>query len=148
MGDQGTDERQVPTSARPRLVLADDDPVVRSMLSEQLRYRFDCVGAGSNADEAIALVEAHRPDVAILDVNMPGGGARLATREIRARSPHTAIVILSSDETADDVVDLMSMGAITYLRKGIDTNTLEEKLAASIETHRKLGSGEPRDRGV
>ena len=143
MGDHGTHEPQDPTSARPRLVLADDDPVVRSMLSNQLRYRFDCVGVGSNAEEAVALVQTHQPDVAILDVNMPGGGARHATREIRARSPQTAIVILSSDETADEVVDLMSSGAITYLRKGIDTSTLEEKLIASIETHRMLGSSGP-----
>jgi len=99
------------------------------------------VGQAVDALEAIAVVAAQRPDVVILDVNMPGGGAARATRQIRDQSPHTAIVILSIDETWADLIDLLNAGAMTYLRKGIDQQALVHDLAAAIKAHRLRPSG-------
>jgi DNA-binding NarL/FixJ family response regulator len=120
------------------LVIADDDPVVRSVVIEQLRKEFDCVGEASDAEEAIAIVANQKPDVAILDVDMPAGGASRATREICERSPGTAVVILSIDETWADLIDLLNAGAMTYLRKGVDEPTLAHDLLAAIEAHGRL----------
>jgi two-component system, NarL family, response regulator DegU len=130
-----TNGNKEPAEGRPRLVLADDDPIVRSVLGRQLRRSFECVGAAADADEALALVQQHRPDVALLDVNMPGGGAARVTRELRERFPGTAIVILSIDEEPSEVIDLLRSGATTYLRKGIGADELIEKLSAAIEAH-------------
>jgi DNA-binding NarL/FixJ family response regulator len=124
-----------PPAARPRVVVADDDEIVRTVLSAQLAEDFECVGAAADATQAIALVTALNPDVVILDVNMPGGGAIQATREIRARAPKTAIVILSIDETWSDLIDLLNAGAMTYLRKGIDEATITHDLHAAIRAH-------------
>jgi DNA-binding NarL/FixJ family response regulator len=131
-------QEPTPVPVRPRVVFADDDPVVLTMLASQLADVFDCVGSAPGADEAIALVESHRPDLAILDVDMPGGGAMRATREIHTRWPETAIVILSGDETRNDVVELMNAGAITYLPKGIDRNSLITKLTVALQAHHTL----------
>jgi DNA-binding NarL/FixJ family response regulator len=136
-----THDKQAPQRIRPRLVIADDDAVVRSMLVAQLADEFECVGQAVDALEAIAVVAAQRPDVVILDVNMPGGGAARATRQIRDQSPHTAIVILSIDETWADLIDLLNAGAMTYLRKGIDQQALVHDLAAAIKAHRLRPSG-------
>lgn len=122
----------------PTVVLADDDAVALMLLAEQLGGLFDCVGSVSDADAAVALIAAHKPDIAILDVNMPSGGATAATPRIRLASPATAIVILSVDETHEQVVELMELGATTYLRKGVDSPTLIAKLLASIQAHRSL----------
>ncbi len=121
--------------ALPRLVIADDDPVVRSVLIEQLKHDFECVAEASDADQAIAAVATYDPAVVILDVDMPAGGAIHATRQICAQSPGTAVVILSIDETWADVIDLMNTGAMTYLRKGVDEPTLVHDLKAAIEAH-------------
>jgi DNA-binding NarL/FixJ family response regulator len=126
------------SSARPRVVLADDDPVVHSTVGSQLLHAFDCVGSARDAEEAISLVETHKPDVAILDVDMPKGGAVRATREIHTRAPDTAIVILSSDEHRQVVVQLISSGAVTYLRKGIDAHSLTATLFDAMRSHREL----------
>lgn len=131
-------EPQAAAPIRPRVVFADDDPLVLTMLASQLGDAFECVGSAPGADEAIALVESHRPDLAILDVNMPGGGALRATREIHTRSPETAIVILSGDDTRDEVVELMNSGAITYLTKGIHRDSLVTKLTVAMQAHRTL----------
>jgi DNA-binding NarL/FixJ family response regulator len=125
-----------PFDARPSVVFADDDEVMRCLLGLQLQQAFDFTGMAASADEAIDVVCARRPDVAVLDVNMPGGGARRAIDEIRRCSPETAIVILSGDETHQTVVDLLLHGAEAYLRKGIDGATLAKQLTFAIEAHR------------
>jgi DNA-binding NarL/FixJ family response regulator len=142
MARESSIEVQADPPVRPRVVFADDDPVVLTMLTSQLGDAFECVGSAPDADEAIALVESERPDLAILDVNMPGGGAIRATREIHTLSPETAIVILSSDETRGDVVELMNSGAITYLTKGIRRDSLITKLTIAMQAHRKLRDGD------
>lgn len=142
MIDELTYEQQIAITNRPRLVIADDDPFVRSMLTAQLQHEFECVGAAADADEATAAVSLHRPDVVILDANMPGGGAMHATHEIRVLSPETAIVILSVDETRSDVIDLLGAGAIAYLRKGIEPRSLVHQLIASINAHRNAARRE------
>jgi DNA-binding NarL/FixJ family response regulator len=122
----------------PRVVFADDDPVVLATLASQLAHAFECVGTAKNADHAITLVESLRPELVILDVDMPGGGAIRATREIHFRSPETAIVILSCDEMRQGVVELLNSGAVTYLRKGIDQQSLITKLTIAMQAHGRL----------
>src|SRR5277367_1685411 len=98
----------------PRVVLADDDDFVCSMIATQLEHKFRCVGTAGDGTEAIAVVGKHRPDVVVLDVVMPGVGALEATRAIRVCSPETAIVFLSSDEMRSEVLDLVNAGASAY----------------------------------
>jgi DNA-binding NarL/FixJ family response regulator len=103
----------------PRLLIADDDKVVRSALSLQLAGTFKLVGAAADAAEAVALAAEHEPDIAIVDVEMPEGGGVAAARGIALCSPATAIVALSIDESRDVVLEMLDAGALTYVRKGI-----------------------------
>jgi DNA-binding NarL/FixJ family response regulator len=136
MTSEITYRQESATNDRPRLVIADDDALVRSMLASQLGRQFECVGVAADANEAITLVALHRPAVALLDANMPGGGAMHATHEIRTASPETAVVILSIDECRADVIALIDAGAMTYLRKGIPPQELAHRLVVSIDAHR------------
>jgi DNA-binding NarL/FixJ family response regulator len=119
-------------SAHPTLLIADDDPVVRSVLSLTLERHFRIVGAVCDSDEAIALALERRPDVALVDVQMPGGGGLSAIRGIADVSPDTASVILSADEFDPMVRQLMLAGAMTYVRKGIAPTQLVEVLHRAI----------------
>jgi DNA-binding NarL/FixJ family response regulator len=119
--------------APPTLLIADDDPVVRSMLSLTLDRHFDIVGAACDSDEAIALAHECRPDVALVDVQMPGGGGLSAIRGIAGVSPDTVAVVLSADEFDPLVRQLMIAGAMTYVRKGIAPRELAEVLHRSIQ---------------
>ena len=120
----------------PRLLIADDDAFMRSVLSTQLGRDFEVVGAASDASEAIALAEEHQPHVAILDVEMPSGGGLRATREIHERTPSTAVVALSADESPDVVLEMLNAGAISYIRKGVAAEELAATLRQAIEAHR------------
>jgi CheY-like chemotaxis protein len=120
---------------RPTLLIADDDAAVRSALSSQLGGNFRVVAIAVDATEAIELAAEHRPNVALLDVQMPGGGARQAVPQIVTRSPETCMLLLSGDESDSSLVELLSAGAMAYIRKGTTaaeiTRTVTDALEAS-----------------
>ncbi len=129
---------------RPSLLIADDDPVVRSTLSMALESRFEIVAVAADGEDAVAKAAAQTPDAALVDVDMPRGGGLSAVRGISAGSPATALVILSGDESDGVVVDLLQAGAMAYCRKGGDTRHLADTIERSIRAHRALGVREPR----
>jgi DNA-binding NarL/FixJ family response regulator len=130
--DANADTGHDPVSSRPRLLIADDDGTVQAVLHRQLAEHFDIVGSAFDADEAIALAAARRPDVAIIDVQMPGGGGVRAARELSALDPRMAIVALSGDESDTIVRAMLQAGAILYLRKGMGGPELVRGLRRAI----------------
>jgi DNA-binding NarL/FixJ family response regulator len=127
-----------PGGSLPRVLIADDDPDVRAALRAQLTGGFEIVAAAADTDEAIALAAEHQPDLAVVDVQMPGGGGLRATREIRAAAPRTAIVALSADESERIVLDMLTAGAVTYVRKGVGAEELNALLRESLEADAHL----------
>jgi len=120
---------------RPRLVIADDDPVVRSMLGMSLGGEFEIVGAAVDGEEAIELARICQPDAAVVDVKMPKGGGLGAVRGIREVAPDTAIVMLSGHRSHGVVGELMQAGAIAYRRKGVASHDLADALTESMRVH-------------
>ena len=102
---------------RVRLLIADDDPVVRSMLSMGLERQFEIVATAADAEEAVKAARSLSPDAAVVDVDMPRGGGERAVRGIAEVSPCTAIVVLSADEQDALVRSLMLSGAMAYCRR-------------------------------
>jgi len=123
------------SDSRPRLMIADDDPVVRSMLGMALGTSFELVGVAADSEQAIELARVSQPDAAIVDVEMPKGGGLRAVRGIREVAPATAIVVLSGDESDGLVRELMQAGAIAYRRKGVAPTVLAQSLNESIKAH-------------
>ena len=120
---------------RPRVLIADDHLFIHHVLSTRLETDFEIVGTATDAEEAIALATEHRPDVAVVDVQMPRGGGLHAARGIREGSPQTAIVALSADESRQGVLDMLDAGAILYLRKDCRPDELGEGLRKAIAAH-------------
>jgi DNA-binding NarL/FixJ family response regulator len=117
---------------RSSLLIADDDAVVRYRLTSALANDFRIVAIAENATDAIALAAEHQPDAALIDVQMPGGGARAAVPAIVAASPRTRMVILSADEIQHEVVELLNAGAIAYVRKGVAGESIAQTLAQAL----------------
>jgi DNA-binding NarL/FixJ family response regulator len=131
----------IPAASRPRLVIADDDPLIQSMLDASLAGEFEIVGMAGDGDQAIELARANQPDAALLDVRMPRGGGLHAVRGIREVAPATAIVMLSGDRTHGLVDELIRAGAIAYRRKGASPQALAGALRESIKAHTAEHSG-------
>ena len=102
-----------------RIVVADDHPLYRDGVVATLRAAgLDVVGEASIARDAVRLVAGHRPDLALFDVEMPGGGIA-AARDSHAASPETRIVMLTVSEDEDDLVAAVEAGASGYVLKGV-----------------------------
>jgi DNA-binding NarL/FixJ family response regulator len=101
---------------------------MRSRIREALEAG-DCeiCGEGANAHEAIRLVLEHRPDVVLLDINMPGNGIQ-AAQQIRRDLPQIAVVMLTQSKENDDLFDSLRAGAAGYLLKDTDPGTLAAAL--------------------
>lgn len=129
-------------SARIRVLIAEDQPSVRDALAELIRGEGDLelVGAAVDAFQAIELAEAHQPDVAVLDVKMPGGGAQ-AARGIRVLCPETRITALSAYDDRKSVLEMLVAGAGGYLVKGTPAGDILDAIRSSARGHGAL-SGE------
>jgi DNA-binding NarL/FixJ family response regulator len=103
------------------VLIADDDAMIRMALSEVLEAEADLhvVAAAGDAQEAVLLAAEHAPDVAVLDVRMPGGGGAHAAREIRARSPRTRLLAFSAYDDTGVADELKRLGVREYLIKGV-----------------------------
>jgi CheY-like chemotaxis protein len=103
-----------------RLLVADDDPVLRLTIGALVKREpdFELVGEAADARQAIELALRRRPDVVLLDVDMPGGGGARAAVEIREGLPSVRIVAISADDSQGSQYDMMRAGAVGFITKG------------------------------
>jgi DNA-binding NarL/FixJ family response regulator len=79
---------------------------------------FELVGTAEDADQAIEMAARRRPDVVLLDFNMPGGGGVRAAMQIRDASPNVKLVAVSADDSAAAQYEMSRAGAVGYVVKG------------------------------
>jgi DNA-binding NarL/FixJ family response regulator len=125
----------------PRVVLADDDVLLREGLASLLdRSGFEVVGQAGNSAELLALARSAKPELAIIDIRMPPGHATeglQAARVIREELPGTAIIVLSAHVEVDEAMDLLAGGErLGYLLKSRVTDVAE-----FIETVGRIAAG-------
>ena len=119
---------------RYRVMIAEDEGEVRAALGEMLSAEpsIEVVALASDTDGAIAAAREHRPDVALIDVKMPGGGGQHATREIVSLSPETRVIALSAYEDRTTVLDMLRAGASGYLVKGTSSGEIVGAIERAI----------------
>lgn len=107
-------------TATRRVVIADDVADLRILLRVALEQtgRFDVVAEAADGARAIIEVEAHRPDLVVLDLSMPVLDGLEALPRILAAAPDTRVVVLSGFSAARMRDQVLSAGAIAYLEKG------------------------------
>jgi len=120
-----------------RVVVADDHPIVRAGLVALLSSLPDLevVGIATTGREAVREIVTHRPDVALLDLNMPELDGIAATREIGRVAPEVGVLVLTMYDDDDSVFSAMRAGARGYLVKGVE----QEDIARAI---RSVAAGE------
>jgi DNA-binding NarL/FixJ family response regulator len=117
-----------------RVLLADDQDIIRTGLTIILNHQVDIEVVGQAADgvEAIDLAKALQPDVILMDIKMPRLNGIQATRQIMAALPKTQIIILTTYDTDDWVFDGIRAGAIGYLLKDTSSENLAEAVRGAV----------------
>ena len=108
------------TDSQPiRVILADDHAVVRKGIREFLEdeHDIDVVGEAADGQTALELVSEHQPDVAVVDVQMPGMTGIEVTRQIKARHPKVRVLILTAYDDDPYIFALLQAGASGYILK-------------------------------
>jgi DNA-binding NarL/FixJ family response regulator len=114
---------------KPSVVIVDDHEIFRSGVRAELEGLVDVRGDAGNVEEAVRLITAHRPDVVLLDVHMPGGGGVEVIRRVAQANPSQRFLALSVSDAAEDVISVVRAGARGYVTKSIGG----EDLAAAVE---------------
>lgn len=121
-----------------RVVVAEDEAIIRLDLVETLRAEgYDVVADTGRGDEAVELVAEHRPDVAILDVKMPGLDGIEATKAIAAER-RAAVVILTAFSQRDLVEAATEAGAMSYLVKPYEPDDLVPAVELALARFREF----------
>lgn len=120
-----------------RVLVADDHPVVQHGLCQMLELEEDIevVGRAGDGAEAVAQAREQRPDVILMDVQMPNVDGIEALRQIRQTQPDARVIVLTTYRSEDYVFPSLQAGASGYLLK----DTTREELAGAIRT---VASGE------
>ncbi|MGW6932097.1 response regulator transcription factor [Lentzea sp. NPDC054927] len=115
-----------------RVVIADDHPIVREGMSALLASLegFVVVGVAATGREAVREVVTTRPDVAVLDLQMPDLDGIAATKEIARAAPEVAVLVLTMFSDDDSVFAAMRAGARGYLVKGAEQDEIARAIRA------------------
>ncbi|OXS54386.1 LuxR family two component transcriptional regulator [Bacillus sp. V-88] len=117
------------------IVIIDDHQLFREGVKRILEFEpsFNVVAEGDDGSEAMNLVEAHEPDVVLMDINMPETNGVEATRELMDKYPDTKVIILSIHDDENYVNHALKTGALGYLLKEMDSDALVDAVKIVAE---------------
>lgn len=120
-----------------RVLLVDDHTLFRSGIKSLLQRNsdFEVVGEAGDGLEGIKRARSLKPDVALIDLHMPGVSGLEAVKAIAEEMPDVRVLMLTVSEDAQDLIDALRAGASGYLLKNIETDTL-------IDAIRRAAKGE------
>lgn len=124
-----------------RVLLVDDHEMFREGLKKQLESKLDLqiVAEAANGEEAVAQAKLHKPDLIILDINMPKMNGIEAAEAIRGCSPHSKIIALTMHTDKGFVTKMIRSGASAYVSKQSAFNELELAISA-VSSNRRFVS--------
>ena len=120
-----------------KVLIIDDDRMIRMTVQRGLSSEGFEVIEAANAAEGLAAVDAHRPDVALVDVFMPEMNGLELFRKIRALDRKLPMIFVTSDTSSETTIEAMRLGAFDYLAKPINIQQLRNLTASAAES-RKL----------
>jgi putative two-component system response regulator len=120
-----------------KILIIDDTASIRIAFSRKLAGEgYECLAA-ENGESALALLKKHRFSVALLDIKMPGISGREVLQEIMARYPDTAVIMITSIDSAETAIEVLKAGAYDYIIKPVYLNELPLRVQRALD-RRKL----------
>lgn len=117
-----------------RVLLVDDHHLFRTGLRSLLaEHGFEVVGEAPSGEEALGLAGRRRPDVVVMDLNMPGMSGVEATRRLLQESPALKVLVVTVSADHDDLLQALEAGAVGYLLKGAGPDELARAVEAAAE---------------
>lgn len=112
------------------VLCVDDHRLVRQGIAALINQQPDMkvVASAASGEEAVSLFQRHRPDVVLMDLELPGMSGVEAMRNIRFEQPDARIIVLTVHEGEEDIFNALAQGAASYLLKDVLFNELAERI--------------------
>lgn len=123
---------------KAKVLVVDDEPQVREVLSRYLSSLGHRCDVACNGDEALSKFDVGQFDLVLLDISMPGKSGTEVLRELQTRCPDTAVIMVTAIADINIAIDAMRNGAYDYLVKPIDLNMLSISIERALERRRLL----------
>jgi NarL family two-component system response regulator LiaR len=122
-------------SEKITVLLVDDHKMVRQGVRAFLQAQSDIevVGEADSGETAVTLAAEHAPDVVLMDLVMPGMDGVTATRQVKAQSPRTQIIMLTSYHQDEHIFPAIRAGALSYLLKDIEPAALADAVRQAAQ---------------
>jgi two-component system OmpR family response regulator len=120
------------TTPEARLLVVDDEPNIRELLSASLRYAGFEVATAADGQQALVLAESFRPDLLVLDVMMPGLDGFGVVRRLRQSGRHTPVLFLTARDAAEDKVSGLTLGGDDYVTKPFSLDEVIARIRAVL----------------
>ena len=114
------------------ILVVDDDDVIRETLCELLESKYPCQTADT-AEKALAKLEAHRFDVVISDISLPGLSGKELLNRVVELYPGTPVIIISGLSDQEQAESLIGLGAFDYLLKPFRLEVVEASVRRAID---------------
>jgi two-component system, OmpR family, response regulator len=122
-----------------RLVVVDDEPTIRELLTTSLRFAGFEVYAAADGASALALVRDVQPDLVVLDVMLPDMDGFTVTRRMRDRDQHVPVVFLTARDDTTDKVQGLTVGGDDYVTKPFSLEEVVARIRAVLRRTRTAG---------
>jgi DNA-binding NarL/FixJ family response regulator len=115
-------------SSTPSVVIVDDHGIFRSGVKAELEEKVEVLGEADSVESAVRAISEHDPDVALLDVHMPGGGGVEVIEQVSKQRPQQRFLALSVSDDPKDVIAIVRAGARGYVTKTITGDELVDAI--------------------
>lgn len=123
---------------KAKIVVVDDDSMMREMLKLMLRGEsYSVVGEASNGQDAITQCADLKPDLVLLDINMPKMSGLDALDEILKLNPPPIVLMMSADATMDNVSGAIKKGAAGFVVKPLNAASVLDRIAVTLKAKKK-----------
>ncbi len=126
-----------PASGAAKVLVVEDDAQVRTLVADALAHQGHHVRTAADGDQAMASLAAHRPDLVVLDLGLPGLGGVEVLRRIRDTGDDVAVVVVSARGGDGDRVAGLELGADDYVPKPVTLREVTARVAAVLRRTRR-----------
>jgi two-component system response regulator (stage 0 sporulation protein F) len=120
-------------AAKKRILIVDDEPLIIEVLSEHFKASYD-IETAMNGTDALAAVVRERPDLMLLDINMPRMNGVEVLKDVKKIDDSIAVIMVTANEQVSLAADALKSGAFGYVPKPFDFRYLDHMVAAIFDS--------------
>ncbi len=128
----------MPPKHKIRVMVVDDEDHVRKLITTVIKsMNCEIVGEAGNGKEAVSLFSTLKPNMLLLDINMPVKSGKEALADIKKKYPNAFIIMLTSLVDKETVEDCIGLGASGFIRKDLPINEMREVIKKTWSAYKK-----------